>query len=380
MILKILKRFFKRNKGKKGKSSCRKRKFAASVGLACVLLCGRPSVASAKSSNQDHNNQLADERVVNRLNMVEDNLQSDSFERLETVDHSNQLETISKLRGGELTEEIIQIIQLILIWHMSNKLKPTEGFQPPVRRHSPGPPRIRNRNYPGAADQPVNPMGLGNIPRGPSFKNYAKLDNKNPGGNGNSPSMEKMCRTLSKEYRDYQRDFNSPLLWKRFDTTKFSKEKFMELAQDPKANKLVFLKTTVDEARAAIQLEMKGIIKNVSRIDKPYCKSVDLDFKIDGPGPYTYLDVKHPVGSQILKKQGQTIDIQTMAYRMGENCIDQKTRFCGLEQGPKSPENVLHVVDLGYVPLYEKEIVKEYCLKGAQDAGTSEGILFIYDK
>ncbi len=49
--------------------------------------------------------------------------------------------------------------------------------------------------------------------------------------------------TLSKEYRDYQR----PCLWKRFDTTKLSKERFIELAKDPRA----FGKTTVDEARAA---------------------------------------------------------------------------------------------------------------------------------
>lgn len=83
----------------------------------------------------------------------------------------------------------------------------------------------------------------------------------------------------------------------------------------------------MDEARAAIQAEMKGIIKNISRIDKPYCKSVDLDFKIDGPGQYTHLDVKHPVGSKILKRQGQTKGLMDMAYDIGKR---QKNRFCGL--------------------------------------------------
>ena len=90
------------------------------------------------------------------------------------------------------------------------------------------------------------------------------------------------------------------------------------------------------------------------------------------------MDAKHPVGSEVLKKQTQNrnLDIKTMAYDMGERIVDQKEKFCGLEQGPKSSENVLHVVDLAYVPSHEKEIVKEYCLKGA---GSSEGIKFLND-
>jgi len=33
-----------------------------------------------------------------------------------------------------------------------------------------------------------------------------------------------------------------------------------------------------------------------------------------------------------------------------------------------------YIVDLCYVPAHEKEIVKEFCLRGA---GSSEGILFL---
>jgi hypothetical protein len=124
---------------------------------------------------------------------------------------------------------------------------------------------------------------------------------------------------------------------------------------------------------------MEGGVDNPQRIEKPICKSVDLDFKVDGPAPYTHMDIKHPVGSELLRKQNQTIDIKAMAYRMGNAIIDQKERFCGFEQGPESSENVLHVVDLAYVPSHEKEIVKEYCLKGAEDAGSSEGIQFLND-
>lgn len=65
---------------------------------------------------------------------------------------------------------------------------------------------------------------------------------------------------------------------------------------------------------------------------------------------------------------------------MGEKIVDQKERFCRFEQGPKNSENVLHVVDLRYVPSNETEIVKNYCLKGAEAAGSSDGIQFLNDK
>ena len=99
MLLKKLKRIFKEDQRKptSGKKY-KKRKFLGSVSLGLILVFGRPKLASAESSNQDHNNYLAHERVI-----------------------------LNKLGGVFITP---------------------------------------------------------------------------------NPSMEKMCRTLSKEYRDYQRDFN----------------------------------------------------------------------------------------------------------------------------------------------------------------------------
>jgi len=213
-----------------------------------------------------------------------------------------------------------------------------------------------------------------------SCRNNAKINqekfngNQNPGRSSSSSSMETMSKRLSQEYTEYQQKFNSPPV--RFDTKGYDQEKFKELAKDPKANKEVFHKRTVDEARTAIHAEIEGLVDNPQRMEKQICKSVDLDFKVDGPAPYTHMDAKHPLGSKILRKQGQTIDIKTMAYRMGKKIIGQKERFCEFEQGPESSENVLHIVDLAYVPSHEKEIVKEYCLKGA---GSSKGIKFLND-
>lgn len=52
---------------------------------------------------------------------------------------------------------------------------------------------------------------------------------------------------------------------------------------------------------------------------------------------------------------------------MGKKLILQKQRFCGLEGGPKSPDNVLHVIDLRNIPDYQNrcEVVRS-TLKAAE--------------
>lgn len=85
---------------------------------------------------------------------------------------------------------------------------------------------------------------------------------------------------------------------------------------------------------------------------------MDLDYKVEGPAPFTYFDVKTPIGSDILKQQGQKMSLEDMAYKIGQNIVAQKHKFVGLENGPVGAENVGHIVDLCYVPSSEKTIVK----------------------
>lgn len=68
----------------------------------------------------------------------------------------------------------------------------------------------------------------------------------------------------------------------------------------------------MDEAISALHAEMKVYVENRQRLAQPFTKSVDLDFKVDGLYPFTQLDIKHLVGSEILQKQGQKIDIKTI--------------------------------------------------------------------
>jgi hypothetical protein len=96
-----------------------------------------------------------------------------------------------------------------------------------------------------------------------------------------------MSETLSKGYRDYQRDYYSDSLGKRFDTNTYSKERFMELAKYPTATNVLYHKKTVNEAQSIIQAEIEKLIEGALCSEKPYSKSVTLNFKINGPSPYT---------------------------------------------------------------------------------------------
>ena len=90
------------------------------------------------------------------------------------------------------------------------------------------------------------------------------------------------------------------------------------------------------------------------------------------------LNILYSVGSEILKKQGRNIKLRTLSSDLGGRHFGlKKKRFCGLEQSFRNMRNVLTIVDLYYVPKNQKEIVKDFCIKGA---GSPEGILFINTK
>jgi len=46
-------------------------------------------------------------------------------------------------------------------------------------------------------------------------------------------------------------------------------------------------KKTVNKTRSVSQAEMEEIVENVSRLEKPYAKFVDFEFKLDSFPPYT---------------------------------------------------------------------------------------------
>ena len=191
--------------------------------------------------------------------------------------------------------------------------------------------------------------------------------------------MDELANSLNPEYAEYQSKYYSELLPKRFDTNECSVERFKELATNPLVGGKKFDRVSIDEGRAVFQAELENLVIKPTRPDMTTAKRVNLDYEVQGPAPFTHVDIKTPVGSDILMKQGQTINVKDMSYDLGQNIVAQKQRFVGKENGPASPENVGHIVDLCYVPVNEKAIVKENIRRGAQDKGGGAGIIFIND-
>ena len=191
--------------------------------------------------------------------------------------------------------------------------------------------------------------------------------------------MDKFANSLSPKYSEFQNKSYSESLPKRFDTNNYSTKEFKELAQDPRSSNTKFDRVSIDEVRTVTQAKLQKVIIQPARPDMESARRVDLDFIVQGPIPFTHIDVKNPVGSEILKKQGQTISLKDMSYRIGQRIVAQKHRFIGLENGPLGPENVGHIVDLCYVPSSEKAIVKQNVLQGALDKSSDAGIIFLND-
>lgn len=292
-----------------------------------------------------------------------------SIERLipnQLDSQTNQQELLLDLRGGgsDLSEFIIRIL---LMWTMSKNSKPTEGFQPKPMNHQHF---VRQGNVqPSPRIAPKlqeNPVGRNNPGQGSCRSS-------------NHLSMDKLANSLSPEYSEFQSKYYSESLPKRFDTNNYSAKEFKELAKDPRVDGGKYDRVSIDEARTIVQGKLENLVIKPTRPDMETARRVDLDYKVQGPAPFTHFDVKNPVGSEILKKQGQTISLEDMSYKIGQKIVAQKHRFVGLENGPVAPENVGHIVDLCYVPSSEKTIVKQNILQGAVDKGSDARIIFLND-
>lgn len=277
---------------------------------------------------------------------------------------TNQQELLLDLRGGgsDLSEFIIRIL---LIWTMSKNSKPTEGFQPKPMNHQHFVRQGHVQSSPRIAPKlQENPVGRNNPGQGSCRSS-------------NHLSMDKLANSLSQEYSEFQSKYYSESLTKRFDTNNYSAREFKELAKDPRDGK--YDRVSIDEARTIVQAKLENLVIKPTRPDRETARRVDLDYKVQGPAPFTHFDVKNPVGSEILKKQGQTISLEDMSYQIGQKIVAQKHRFVGIENGPVVPENVGHIIDLCLVPSSEKTIVKKNVLQGAVDKGSNAGIIFLND-
>ena len=128
----------------------------------------------------------------------------------------------------------------------------------------------------------------------------------------------------------------------------------------------------VREAITGLQGEMLGYYKNLVR--GHYGKGVSgPDFKVKGIGKYrhiTHIEIKNPVGKAIeeasrgfsnLHKQGENaaLKIQNQQKKWSNTTfIENQRHWNASESFPKTPANMLGIVDLFDVPFGEKPIIE----------------------
>lgn len=126
---------------------------------------------------------------------------------------------------------------------------------------------------------------------------------------------------------------------------------------------------------------MLGYYDNAICVD--YGKNVrGLSFKIRGLGTYksnTYIEIKNPVSTAIKIANDQDPSISRQGKKIGAKLIYQKnfwsdesktSKLVNLDANaplPKSPDNVLGLVDSYDVPLLEKPIMEETILNGSKN-------------
>ena len=111
---------------------------------------------------------------------------------------------------------------------------------------------------------------------------------------------------------------------------------------------------------------------------------VDLDFVAErvGSGETIFIDHKEIIDFGSLSDKG--IDIfgflshESVAFNMGKDSVDQKGKFIGMDEGPASMEEVVHLYNFGNIRnRTETLLLMQVVLNGAEQAGYMNGIIFL---
>jgi len=158
-----------------------------------------------------------------------------------------------------------------------------------------------------------------------------------------------------------------------------SEDRFIQLSKNPQTGK--FDKKSIFEAEGGLQAEVQGLYSNLRRTRNP---KVDLDFEATSvkTGQTIFIDHKGMIDFGSLSDIG--IDTsgfpshESVAFNMGKDSVDQKGRFVGLDKGPKSRSDVLHLYNFKNIRNNaEIPFLVQAVLNGAEQAGYTDGIHFI---
>ena len=243
----------------------------------------------------------------------------------------------------------------------------------PRRRHPFGRPRMRGRGI--TVDPPQNIQGLGNIPEAPKVRSFTEVDtglNARRGNHGDQCPASQF--NMEKEYTMFMEDMSQKGIEVECD-----QQRFNDLSVNQETGAID--EKSIFEAKGGLQGEGQKMYKNLRRPANP---DVRLDFEATDikTGKRIFVDHKGMIDFQSLADQGKDISRfpshETVAYRMGQDIPSQKERFIGLPQGPKSANEVLHLVNFNKIRnSLEKPSLVSAVLNGAEDAGCGDNIAFI---
>lgn len=158
-----------------------------------------------------------------------------------------------------------------------------------------------------------------------------------------------------------------------------SENRFLELSTNPQTGD--FDEKSIFETEGGLELEANGMVTNLRRPENP---QVRLDFvaeRVDS-GETIFIDHKGMIDFASLSEEGKNISgfpsHESVAFKMGLDSVAQKKRFIGLDQGPASMGEVLHLYNFEKIRnKTEKPLLMQAVLNGAEQAGSTDGIIFL---
>jgi len=351
--LKLLNFFNKRNNKNKNrkKRSGKKRRIFGSAILAGKLLFGNLETNDLKTQKYSNATPLTHQKVIS----------DQEFNSLNGSRNSGKLiwtgngiilefqQKVSNESSNKILNNLNEPNDIILV-KSEGILPGAEAFPLPL------PQRPGGRTTTGMNGQnPGQGGGGGNSNPGSGSKSGSCSSNTTPrfphrlssnhqNQNNKTNKKKKNSQQVSKQkvIEAYQ-NFISEMNDKGYEVN-IDEDRFIELSKNPQTGK--FDNKSIFEAEGGLQGEVEGLYSNLRRTRNP---KVDLDFEATTvkTGKTIFVDHKGMIDFGSLSDIG--IDTsgfpshESVAFNMGKDSVDQKGRFVGLDKGPKSRSDVLHL-------------------------------------
>ena len=228
-----------------------------------------------------------------------------------------------------------------------------------------GRPRVKSRGLfgPSASQHVPGTLGTSNGPSGiigiktngppdtPGQVDRTVTDLATKKDSSNSPRNcggHNLAQGIIKEkVLESYKTFMTDMKEKGYNIEQISEERFLKLCTNPQTGH--FDDKSVLETIGGLEYELSGSVTNLRR---PENSKVDLDFvaQSTASGKTIFIDHKQMIDFQTLADtKGINVENfpshESVAFNMGRDSVKQKKRFIGIDQGPTSMNDVVHLIN-----------------------------------